>query len=173
MATVEENSATLENVNPADLIGGTQDLINNTPDIAPPVDPGIVIFLGMLVIFLLFLAFLCYIFFAICLMKIAKKTETPRRWFAWIPVLNVILMLKIAQKPLWWFFLLLIPPINIAIMIVVWMAIAKAVKKPDWLGVLMLIPIANLIVPAYLAFSKMENGETAKVINPTEPKKEK
>ncbi len=154
MKTLDENSIPLEGLNPSDVANGAQNLTGGVP----AVDAGVAVFLGMMVIFFLFLALVCYVFFAICLMKIAKKTGTKDRWFAWIPILNVLLMLRIAQKPLWWFFLFLIPPINIAIMIVVWMAMAKAVKKPDWLGILMIVPIANLVVPAYLAFSKMEGG---------------
>lgn len=166
MENLGENSIPLQGINPAELA-------NNSAMTTPAVDAGLAIFLGMMVIFFLALALICYVFFAICLMKIAKKTETKNRWYAWIPILNVILMLQVAKKPLWWFFLFLIPPINIAIMIVVWMAIAKAVKKPDWLGILMLVPIANLVVPAYLAFSKMEEGGADKSVASTEPKEEK
>ncbi len=133
-----------------------QMLADNMAQLPPGAQEGIFVFLGMLVLVFLILALICYVFFAICLMKIAKKTATKDGWFAWVPFLNIILMLKIAKKPSWWFLLFFIPPINIAIMIVVWMQIAKEVKKPDWLGILMLVPIANLIVPGYLAFSKME-----------------
>lgn len=163
---MEESSVPLQGFDASGLAG-------NAGMPTPPVDAGLAIFLGMIVIFFLVLALICYVFFAICLMKLAKKTNTKDRWFAWVPILNAILMLRIAQKPLWWFFLLLIPPINIAIMIVVWMAIAKAVKKPDWLGILMLVPIANIVVPAYLAFSKMEEGSAPTKPAPIEPKEEK
>jgi hypothetical protein len=95
-----------------------------------------------------------YIYFAICLQKIAKKTNTENGWFAWIPILNVFLMLMIAKKPLWWFILMLIPIVNIIIGIIVWMAIAEARGKPNWVGVLMIIPFLNIIIPGYLAFSQ-------------------
>jgi hypothetical protein len=106
----------------------------------------------MIVYFIFIIIF--YIYFAICLMKIAKKTNTENGWFAWIPILNVFLMLMIAKKPLWWFILLLIPIVNIIIGIIVWMAIAEARGKPNWVGVLMIIPFLNIIIPGYLAFSK-------------------
>ena len=98
-----------------------------------------------------------YVYFAICLMKIAKKTNTDNAWFAWIPILNIILMLQIAKKPLWWFLLMFIPLVNVVISIIVWMKIAEATKKPEWLGVLMIIPVANVIIPGYLAFSSSED----------------
>ncbi|MCL5432955.1 MAG: DUF5684 domain-containing protein [Patescibacteria group bacterium] len=95
-----------------------------------------------------------YVYLAICLMKISDKTKLGTAWWAWVPILNYALMLKIAKKPMWWIILLLITPINIFFFIWVWMRIAKAVNKPDWWGILMLVPGVNLIVPGYLAFSK-------------------
>lgn len=112
--------------------------------------------LGGVFIFMLIFALAVYIFYAICLMKIARKTNTPNAWFAWIPILNIILMIQVAKKPLWWIILFLVPIANIVVTILVWMAIAKAVNKPDWLGVLMIVPVANFVIPAYLAFSKDE-----------------
>ena len=103
-----------------------------------------------------------YVYMAVCLMKIAKKTNTSNAWLAWIPIFNIILMVQIAKKPLWWIVLILIPIVNIVISIIIWMEIAKAVKKPDWLGILIIIPIANLIIPGYLAFSKMEEEVSEK-----------
>lgn len=95
-----------------------------------------------------------YVYMALCLMAIAKKTNTPNAVLAWIPIANVYLMCKVAGKPGWWLILLLIPLVNIVIAIIVWMGIAKARNKPDWLGILMIIPVVNLIIPGYLAFSK-------------------
>jgi len=94
-----------------------------------------------------------YIYYAICLMVIANKTNTPNSWLAWIPIANIYLMCKIAGKPGWWVILFFIPFVNIVIGIIVWMKIAEARKKPSWLGILMIIPFVNLIIPGYLAFS--------------------
>jgi hypothetical protein len=73
---------------------------------------------------------------------------------AWIPIVSIILMLNIAQKPLWWIILMLIPLVNIVIAIVVWMAIAEARGKPSWWGILLIVPVVGIIVPGYLAFSE-------------------
>jgi hypothetical protein len=93
------------------------------------------------------------VYFALALQTIAKKTNTQNAWLAWIPIANIILMLNIAKKPLWWIILCLIPFVNIVIAIIVWMAIAEARGKPSWWGILLLIPFVNLIVPGYLAWS--------------------
>ncbi len=106
----------------------------------------------MIVYFIIIAVF--YIYMAICLQTIAKKTNTANAWFAWIPILNIILMLAVAKKPIWWIILLLIPFVNIIIAIIVWMGIAEARGKPNWLGILMILPVANIIIPGYLAFSQ-------------------
>ncbi len=123
-------------------------------DVSPEAAAGMVAFIGgfILVMFLVLIA--CYVFYAICLQKIAKKTKTENGWLAWIPIANIVLMLQIAKKPIWWIILFFIPLANLVITILVWMGIASAVKKPDWLGILMIVPVANLVIPAYLAFSK-------------------
>lgn len=127
---------------------------NAAQQISPDAAAGMMAFFAGFFIFMMIFFIILYVFYAVCLMKIANKSNTPNAWFAWIPILNVILMLQIAKKPLWWIILFLIPFVNIVMMIVVWMQIAKAVNKPEWLGILMIVPIANLIIPAYLAFSK-------------------
>ena len=94
-----------------------------------------------------------YVYYAICLMIIANKTNTPNSWLAWIPIANIYLMCKIAGKPGWWVILFFIPFVNIVIGVIVWMKIAEARKKPSWVGILMLVPFVNLIIPGFLAFS--------------------
>lgn len=100
----------------------------------------------------------CYAYAALALQTIARKTNTPDGWFAWVPVLNLVLMLQIAGKPLWWIVLFFIPIVNIfagiVITIVVWMAIAEKRGKPRWWGVMMIVPVMNIITPGYLAWSK-------------------
>ncbi|MBI5871190.1 MAG: signal peptidase I [Actinobacteria bacterium] len=95
-----------------------------------------------------------YVYMAFSLMTIANKTGTENAWFAWVPILNVILMLQIADKPIWWIILFLIPIVNIVIAIMVWMAIAEARGFPSWWGILMIVPFVNFIVPGYLAFAE-------------------
>lgn len=105
-------------------------------------------------IIIVYLAYLAaYIYVAYCLQRIANKTMTPKSWFAWIPLLNVFLVLKIASKPYWWLVLLVIPLVNIIVVISIWMDIAQKIKKPTWLGVLMILPGINAIILGYMAFS--------------------
>ena len=96
---------------------------------------------------------MAYVYHALALQTIAVKTNTENPWFAWIPILNIILMLNIAKKPIWWIILCLIPLVNIVVIIIVWMGIAEARNKPNWWGILMLVPPVNIVVPGYLAWS--------------------
>lgn len=94
-----------------------------------------------------------YVYFALALQTIATKTNTENSWLAWIPIANLVLMLNVAKKPLWWILLFIIPLVNIVVAIMVWMAVAEARHKPNWWGVLAIVPFVNLIVPGYLAWS--------------------
>ena len=77
-----------------------------------------------------------YVYLAYSLMVIADKTDTENSWFAWIPILNLYLMCKIAGKPGWWIILFLIPIVNIVIFIIICMRIAELRGKPGWVGIL-------------------------------------
>ena len=98
-----------------------------------------------------------YVYFSICLAKIAKKTNTSNSWFAWVPILNIYLMCKIAGKPGSWVFWLLIPIINIIPGMIIPFGIVKKLKKPAWWGILMLLPVTNIAIPGILAFSEDNN----------------
>ena len=151
---------------------------NYSGNVSPDAAGGLLALMMGFGIVMLLLLVVIYVYMAICLMKIAKKTNTPNGWMAWIPIANVILMLQIAKKPAWWAALLIlfiIPIVNIIagiawviITIIIWMAIAQELRKPEWLGVLMIIPVANLIVPGYLAFSN-GSAQTVPAAPPVQP----
>ena len=94
---------------------------------------------------------------SLCLHLIASKTNTSPAWLAWIPIANVVLLLMVADKPIWWIILLFIPIVNIVwivLGILAWMGVAEKRGKPSWIGILMILPFVNFIILGYLAFSK-------------------
>lgn len=105
----------------------------------------------MLVMFGFLAAF--YVYIALALQAIAKRTNTENAWWAWVPILQIVLMLNIAKKPVWWIVLFFIPLVGIVFAIIVWMAVAEAVGKPSWWGILLIVPALGLIVPGYLAWA--------------------
>ncbi|HMQ01503.1 MAG TPA: hypothetical protein PKD79_00305 [Candidatus Doudnabacteria bacterium] len=110
---------------------------------------------GMLFIFVLVVAFHLYV--AYCLARIAKKTNTPNEWLAWVPIINIVLMVQIARLPLWVILGLLVPFLNILVGVFVWWKISEERRRPGWWGILMVISPINLIVIWLLAFKEAEN----------------
>ncbi len=121
-------------------------------DSGPSAAPFLAAMAGFMMFFVIF-GLACYVYVSLAFQTIAKKTNTPNGWWAWIPILNIILMLNIAKKPIWWIILLLIPLVNIVVGIIVFMAVAEARNKPSWWGILTIVPVVGLIVPGYLAWS--------------------
>ena len=103
--------------------------------------------------FVVIICVLSYVYHSLAIQTIANKTNTENGWLAWIPIANLILLLNIARKPVWWIVLLLIPLVNIVVGIIVLMAVAEARNKPSWWGILWIIPPISIIVPGYLAWS--------------------
>ena len=101
------------------------------------------------------LLLLWHIHFAVTLQITAKKTGTDLGWLAWLPIFNMILMVRIAAKPWWWFLLMLfVPVVGLIIWILTWIGIAEARDKPGWMGVMTIFPFASFITRTYLAFSE-------------------
>ncbi len=109
---------------------------------------------------LFFIVVVLYLYFAYTLYVMAKKTNTPNAWLAWIPFANIFLFVKVAGQSYWWILLLFVPFVNIIVSIWLYMELAKHLNHPSWLGILMIVPIINLVIPAYLAFvpGKMNPG---------------
>lgn len=127
-------------------------------NVAPEAAAGMFALSAGIFLFVMIFAIILYVLIAFSLMKIAKRTNTENAWFAWIPLLNLILMLQIARRPMWWLIFFLVPFINIVgivLQFVIWVDIAKLLGKSAAIGILAgLIPI--IFVP-YLAFSGSDN----------------
>ncbi|GAB5556053.1 MAG: hypothetical protein SchgKO_02660 [Schleiferiaceae bacterium] len=73
--------------------------------------------------------------------KVYEKAGQPG-WHSIIPFLNLFTWLKIVKKPYWWFFLMLIPLVNLVIAFMLGIELAKAFGKGTLFGVgLVLLPI--------------------------------
>ena len=60
--------------------------------------------------------------------KIYEKAGKPG-WAAIIPIYNIVVLLQISGKPVWWIILMLIPIVNIVVAIVVIFGLAKNFGK--------------------------------------------
>ncbi|MFC8193701.1 DUF5684 domain-containing protein [Cellulomonas sp. NPDC057328] len=68
-------------------------------------------------------------------------------WKGFVPILNTIVLLKIAGRPLWWILLLLVPVVNVVVAIILWNDVAKSFGHGTGFTVgLVLLPLIFLYV---------------------------
>ena len=68
------------------------------------------------------------------LWKLFEKAGKPG-WAAIVPIYNCIVMLEIVGKPIWWIVLFFIPFVNIVIIVMVLIALAKSFGKSAGYGI--------------------------------------
>jgi len=83
--------------------------------------------------------FMAIIWVAICLLSLVGMALTFAKagkpgWGVLIPIYNIVLLLQIAGRPVWWIFLFLIPVVNVVIFVVVSVDIAGAFGKGPGFG---------------------------------------
>jgi hypothetical protein len=66
--------------------------------------------------------------------KVFVKAGEPG-WASLVPIYNLVVLLKIAGKPLWWLVLLLIPVVNFIALIMVGMGVAQNFGKGAGFGI--------------------------------------
>ena len=66
--------------------------------------------------------------------KVFTKAGQPG-WAAIVPIYNVIVLLQITGKPIWWIVLLLIPLVNFVILIMIAIALANSFGKSTGYGI--------------------------------------
>lgn len=115
----------------------------------------------MLVIFLI----AAYIYISYAWMIIAKKLRYKKPWFAWVPVLNIIMMLQLGAFSAWWTLLLLIPILGwIAVFVLVIIAtwrIFELRNYPGWYSLSLAVPkfgiVLYMIALGFVAWNDKKN----------------
>ena len=90
---------------------------------------GAVVGLGFM---LLWLAVVLLI--VVSLWKVFTKAGEPG-WACLIPIYNIVVLLKIAGKPVWWILLMLIPFVNFVVAIIVSIGVAERFGKSTGFGI--------------------------------------
>ncbi len=80
------------------------------------------------------ISFAITIFLIVSMWKVFVKAGHPG-WASIIPIYNIIIVLRIAQRQWWWILLMLIPLVNLVIVIIVMIDIAKAFGQSTLFGV--------------------------------------
>ncbi len=87
------------------------------------------------------LGFLFVIFIIISHWVIFTKAGQPG-WASIIPIFNLYIVIKIAEKPVWWLALCLIPCVNVIVMIMLTVALAEKFGKGVGFAIgMILLPI--------------------------------
>ena len=113
------------------------------------------------------IALLLYLFHCYCCMLICRKAGKPGGVLVWLPVIQLLPLLRAAGMSGWWLLAYGVPLLNIVAQVLWCLHIAKARGKSVWIGVLLLLPVTGLFAFLYLAFS---NGRPADEDEEPEPK---
>lgn len=95
-----------------------------------------------------------HLLMAPALWKMADRVKEEPKWFAIVPILNLVLMLKLARRPMWWLILFLLPIVNLVALIAVTMSICERFGLNKWWGLVSVLSPFNAILFLYLAFGK-------------------
>ena len=85
--------------------------------------------------------------------KVFEKAGQPG-WSFLIPIYNILILLKIANKPWWWIFMLLIPIVNIVFAILIFHRVSLSFGKGA--GFTVGLIFLSIIFWGILAFDKSE-----------------
>jgi Family of unknown function (DUF5684) len=80
-------------------------------------------------------------------------------WCAIVPILNIIVLLKVVHKELWWIILFLIPCVSIVAAFIVYIDLAKAFGKNTLWGV-------GLILLPWITFPALAWGSSQYLLQP-------
>ncbi|MHB8637399.1 MAG: DUF5684 domain-containing protein [Fimbriimonadaceae bacterium] len=81
-----------------------------------------------------------------------QQTNQANPWYAFVPFLNVFLLVQISELETWWVVIPFIPCINIA-SVWIWWKVAERMGKPGWVSLFLFVPCLGLGVPYYIAFA--------------------
>jgi|SRR5579871_1871663 len=100
---------------------------------------GLLAISGILMLLMLAIAVICIIGF----WKVFEKAGQPG-WAAIVPIYNMVIMLKIIGRPTWWVVLMLIPFVNLVVLLLVSMDMAKAFGQSAAFGVVALFLLCGI-----------------------------
>jgi hypothetical protein len=95
-----------------------------------------------------------YIFASICFWLICRKTHIAPGPLVWVPILQLIPLLRAANMPRVWFFAYFVPVLNIVALILWCIKIVRTRGKSPWVAFLLVLPVINFFAFLYLAFSR-------------------
>lgn len=98
--------------------------VNGQPTDCGPIGAALGVGLGIFMLIVLAIVLLI----VVSQWKVYKKAGQPG-WAAIIPIYNMVVLLQIVKKPIWWIILMFIPIVNIVMSVIVYYELAKAFGK--------------------------------------------
>jgi hypothetical protein len=86
-----------------------------------------------------------YICYSLLLRRLAKKFKTKKYHLVWIPIVQELLVIKMAKKNPTYFWWYVIPVVNFVAIVHLWKRIAGFRKRPELFSYLMIIPGLNIL----------------------------
>ncbi len=121
------------------------------------VGAGVAAGMAVAMIGIIIVSLLVYLFIGFCLGKLFEKAGKPL-WAGFVPVYNVMVILELVGRPMWWialFLLGLIPIVGtiivVVMMAIIWIDFAKSYGKDVVWG--LLITFFSVIMLPIMAFS--------------------
>jgi hypothetical protein len=105
-----------------------------------------------------------YLGFCACGAAICQKAGHPAGGLVWLPVLQLVPLLRAAGMSQWWLLAFLLPVLNLVAQVVWSIKIVQARAKSPWVALFLLLPVLNLLAFAYLAFSSAAPAKAAPVV---------
>ena len=106
---------------------------------------GLLALLGAYLVFVLVIA----VVMLISMWKIYSKAGQPG-WAVLVPIYNMIVLLNIVRKPVWWILLMFIPFVSFIIVILIYLELAKVYGKSTGFGLgIIFLPIIFLPMLAF------------------------
>jgi hypothetical protein len=100
-----------------------------------------------------------FLFHSFCCKLICEKAGSEPGPLIWIPILQLLPLLKAANMSPWWFLGFLVPVVNLAAQVLWCIKISQARGKSIVVGLLLIFPLTSLFALLYLAFSDGRGGK--------------
>lgn len=115
----------------------------------------------LIVEFLVAIAF--YVFQAIAWSEIARKCgEDAKAWWAWVPLLNVLLIFDLADMSYIWLLVVFFVPFG-GLIVMAWCGwvVCENIGKPGWIGAFTALPPLSFVALGYMAWGPEAGLEPA------------
>jgi hypothetical protein len=112
-------------------------------------------------------AILVYVFAAIGLTMLSARLGMRGGWMAWVPILNLYLLCRMARSSAAWILPALIPVIGLAALSYLGGRVASRLRRPVIVGVMFGMPFIGALLPIALALGSDELPDGAADSEPT------